>query len=200
MPMINVLAGYLTGLSVGVFCLGLCLPIILPLLLSEKRDLKKSLFVFLEFSLGRLLGYFIFGLTFGWFGQKIQIQSVHTTASLVNLWMGILLILYSLGKIDKKICALLPFKKIRWPFLIGFLTGVNVCPPLMASLTYVFNLRSALRSLFYFLAFFLGTTTYLLPAAFFGVLTKSAWIPKAARVSGVLAGIYFIVRNLILIF
>ena len=114
--------------------------------------------------------------------------------------MGVMLIIYALGQIDKKLCALIPFKKIKWPFLIGFLTGVNVCPPMVASLTHVFNLRSALQSLGYFVFFFLGTSTYIIPAAFLGILTKSNLIKRIAKISGVVAGIYFISRNLVLIF
>jgi len=198
--MLNFASGYLVGLSVGVYCLGLCLPIFLPILMSQKRNLKKSFSVVLEFSLGRLLGYLLFGLIIGYLGQSIHNKWIHILVSLVNLWMGITLILFALGRIDKKLCALLPFAKIKWPFLIGFLTGINVCPPMVASLTHVFNLKSAINSLLYFLFFFLGTSTYIIPAAFFGIFTKSNLIQKIARLSGVLAGLYFIIRNVILLF
>lgn len=196
----NLITGYLAGISVGVFCLGLCLPAFLPILLADKKTAKRSFWALIEFSLGRLLGYLFFGLIFGWLGQIIQSRSIHLIVALVNLWMGIALIVYSLGKIDQKFCALIPFKKIRWPLLIGFLTGVNVCPPFVASLTYVFNLKSALKSLIYFLSFFLGTSTYLLPTILLGWLSRSRLIQNLARVSGVLAGLYFASRSLSLIF
>ena len=198
--MLNFASGYLVGLSVGVYCLGLCLPIFLPVLMSQKRNLKKSFSIVLEFSLGRLLGYLLFGLIIGYLGQSIHNKWIHTLVSLVNLWMGITLILFALGRIDKKLCALLPFAKIKWPFLIGFLTGINVCPPMVASLTHVFNLKSAINSLLYFLLFFLGTSTYIIPAAFFGIFTKSNLVQKIARLSGILAGLYFIIRNVMLLF
>lgn len=199
--MFNTLSGYLAGLSVGVYCLGLCLPVFLPMLMAEERDIKKSGLLILEFSIGRLAGYLTFGLIFGWLGQAIQSQFIHSLVSLGNLWMGIALILFSLGKIDKKICSMLFFKKIRWPFVIGFLTGVNVCPPFIASLTHVFNLRSAIQSMGYFLAFFLGTSTYLVPTMFLGgKFTQYPTVQKIARVAGVLAGLYFISKNITLLF
>lgn len=194
------LAGFLAGLSVGVYCLGLCLPLFLPILLSEKRTLKKSFFVVFEFSLGRLGGYLLFGLIFGWLGQTIRNNLIHQIVSLGNLWTGILMIFYSLGMIDKKFCSLLPFKKIKWAFLLGLLTGVNICPPFLASLTYVFNLRDAIASLFYFLMFFVGTSAYIIPSAILGIFTKFGWLQKLARVSGVLVGLYFVTRNLIRVF
>ena len=196
----NLTFGFLTGLSVGVYCLGLCLPIFLPILFSQKTSGKKSLYLVLQFSAGRLIGYFLFGLIFSYLGQKIQSQLIHTIVSLVNLWMGIMLILFGLGKIDKKLCSLKIFQKVKWPLLLGFLTGVNVCPPLMASLTHVFNLENAFNSLLYFLAFFIGTSVYLVPATLFGVFTKFPLIQKVAHFAGVIAGLYFVTRSLSIIF
>jgi sulfite exporter TauE/SafE len=192
--------GFLTGLSVGIYCLGLCLPVFLPVLLSQKRDAKKSFLLVLEFSAGRLAGYVIFGLIFGWLGQLIQNRLLHTLVSLGNLWMGIVLILFALGQIDKKFCSFLPLKKIKWPILLGLLTGVNVCPPFLISLGYVFNLQSTVNAIVYFIAFFLGTSTYLIPSVFLGLFTRFTFIQKIARISGVVAGIYFISRNIPFIF
>ena len=188
-------AGFLAGLSVGVYCLGTCLPIFVPYLLSKKRTPKSSFHVVLEFSLGRLLGYLVFGLAFGWLGETITNITIHQLVTLGNIWMGLLMILYSLGTIDKKFCSMLPFSKIKWVFLLGFLTGVNICPPFLASLTYVFNLQGALTAVFYFLMFFLGTSVYIVPAALLGIFTKFPGLQKLARVSGVLVGLYFVLQS-----
>ncbi|MDP2860425.1 MAG: sulfite exporter TauE/SafE family protein [bacterium] len=189
-------AGFLAGLSVGVYCLGLCLPVFLPVLLSQKQTAKTSFLLVLEFSLGRLLGYFIFGIIFGFIGQFIESNFVHYVAILVNIWLGFLLIIYSLGTLDKKICASFPFYKIRWPILLGFLTGVNVCPPFLASLFYVFGLKDVFASLLYFLMFFLGTSVYIVPAGLLGISTKADFIVGFARISGIAAGVYFIVQGI----
>lgn len=193
----KILSGFLAGLSVGVYCLGLCLPIFLPLLLSQNQKGKKSLRLVLEFSLGRLLGYLVFGLIFGWFGQLIQSSYVHLLAGLANLWMGILMIIYSLGLLDKKFCRFISFAKIKWPIVLGFLTGVNICPPFLGSLAYVFNLKSIIISLFYFLMFFLGTSAYIIPFTLLGAFSGKTWLQKIAQYSGILVGIYFVIINLI---
>jgi len=194
---LKVTSGFLAGLSVGVYCLGLCLPVFLPILMSKKRTAKTSLGVLLEFSLGRLLGYLVFGLIIGGLGQLVKDQLIHSVVALGNIWTGILMIVWSLGSIDKKMCPVAWFKKIKWPALLGFLTGVNVCPPFLASLTHVFNLEDVLAAVIYFLMFFLGTTIYIVPAALFGVFTRANWVQKLARFSGVLVGIYFVIRSLI---
>lgn len=193
----TLVAGFLAGLSVGVYCLGLCLPIFVPYLLSQSRTAKSSLQVVLEFSLGRLLGYLTFGFLIGFLGEQITNLTVHKLVALGNIWTGLLMILYSLGAIDKKFCAALPFQKIRWVLLLGFLTGVNICPPFLASLTYVFNLQGTLLATLYFLTFFLGTSVYIVPAALLGIFTKFLWLQKLARLSGVLVGLYFVLQSLI---
>jgi sulfite exporter TauE/SafE len=195
--MFRIFSGYLAGLSVGIYCIGVCLPVFLPILLSEERSTKKSFRLIYEFSLGRLMGYLAFGSVFGFLGQIITNSYVHIIVSLGNVWAGILMIIFSLGMIDKKICAIPYFHKIKWPLLLGFLTGVNVCPPFLASLTHIFNLKDILASIAYFFMFFLGATTYIIPAAFLGFFTKSSWIQKIARFSGVLVGIYFIAKSTI---
>lgn len=193
--MFKIISGYLTGLSVGVFCLGTCLPLFLPLLLSQKRSNKKSIGLVLEFSLGRLIGYIFFGAVIGYLGQKISSNFIHLLASLGNLWIGVLMILYSLGAVNKKFCPRNIYKNIQWPILLGFLTGVNICPPFLASLTHVFNLQDVFASIIYFLMFFLGTSTYIVPAAFLGIISQNKLVRKLAQLSGIVMGIYFIVNN-----
>ena len=196
--MFNVYSGFLAGLSVGIYCIGTCLPLFIPILLSHKRTTKSSFLLVLEFSLGRLVGYILFGFIIGYLGQVILSDWIHIIVALGTIWAGILLVYYSLGSIDSKFCAFLPFSKIKWTFLIGFLTGVNICPPFLASLGYVFNLKSALWALIYFLLFFFGTSVYIIPMALFGTFTKSNTIQKIAQVSGVLVGIYFIIKSFLL--
>jgi len=127
--------------------------------------------------------------------RKTTNLTVHQLVALGNIWMGLLLIPYSLGAINKKFCSFLPFTKIRWILLLGFLTGTSICPPFLASLTYVFNLQGALLATLYFLMSFLGTSVYIVPAALLGVFTKFDWLQKLARIAGAIVGPYFVLRN-----
>lgn len=193
----NLLAGFSTGLSVGVYCLGVCLPVFIPLILSERKNLKSSFLITLEFSFGRLLGYLLFGLIVGYLGVAIQSQLVHQIISLATILSGGLLIGYSLGLLKwGKICKPY-FKFFHFPFLFGFLTGLNLCPPFLASLVYIFNLRSVVNSVFYFLMFFLGTSLYIIPLGFLGAFSKEGRLQKIAKLSGIFAGGYFIYSALL---
>lgn len=186
------LQGFLTGLSVGVYCIGICLPVFIPILLSQRRHLKSAFWVILEFSLGRLLGYVLFGALIGWLGWKINSSLVHLIISLGSLVLSLLMMAYVLGfwVFGAKTCVR-RFNKIKIPFVLGFLTGINVCPPFLASLGYVFNLGGVLRGALYFLMFFLGTSVYIIPMGFLYVLTTSKVFRKIALISGFLAGLYF---------
>jgi len=187
------LQGFLTGLSVGVYCIGICLPVFIPILLSQRRHLRSAFWVVLEFSLGRLLGYILFGAIIGWLGWKIDNPVIRLVISLGSIILAFLMIAYTLGfwALGAKACSR-RFNRIKIPFVVGFLTGINVCPPFLASIGYIFNLRSVIQGMGYFLMFFLGTSVYIVPMGFLYVLTSSKLFRKIALASGFLAGLYFL--------
>lgn len=194
----SVLTGFLTGLSVGVYCLGICLPVFVPLLLSKTRKTKESFWLILEFSLGRLLGYLLFGFLVGYLGVVIKSNLIHQMTRFSTAAMGFLMLGYCLGLTSfwgHKTCKVF-FHKVKIPFLLGFLTGLNVCPPFLASLGYVFNLKSAILGMFYFLFFFLGTSLYIVPLALLGIFSQQTFFRKIARISGILVGGYFLTSGL----
>lgn len=196
-----VFSGFLTGLSVGIYCLGICLPIFVPLLLAQKRKTKESFWLVLEFSFGRLLGYILFGFIIGYLGVVIESLLVHKIAVFTTLFLGLLMIGYSLGLIHwgVKVCQR-SFIWLKIPFLLGFLTGASPCPPFLASLGYVFNLQSILLGVVYFLFFFFGTSLYIVPLAFLGFFSRETKLQKIARISGILVGIYFLISGLRFLF
>ncbi|NLF40744.1 4Fe-4S binding protein [bacterium] len=83
----------------------------------------------------------------------------------------------------------------RWtavPFVLGMATGVNFCPPFAAAIATAINAGTVLRGMSYFAAFFVGTTIYLIPVPFVGLLSR--WRPVAAlgRLAGALIGIAYL--------
>jgi len=187
------LQGFLTGLSVGVYCIGICLPVFIPILLSQRRYLKSAFWVVLEFSLGRLLGYILFGALIGWLGWKINSPAIHFIISFGGIVLAVLMLAYVAGfwVWGTNLCAQ-RFNKIKIPIVLGFLTGINVCPPFLASLGYIFSLGHVLQGVMYFMAFFLGTSVYIVPLGFLYVLTSSKVFRKVAVICGFFAGLYFL--------
>lgn len=189
----TVFPGFLAGLSVGVYCIGVCLPIFVPLILSDKQNTRSSVRIVLEFSLGRLLGYLFFGILIGYLGVEIESDLVHRVITLATLFTGLTLIVFSLGILrwGHGACQLF-FGKAKVPVILGFLTGVNVCPPFLASLSYIFNLRNVFASAIYFVFFFLGTSVYIVPLGLLGSFSSETILQKIARASGVFVGSYFV--------
>ena len=177
----------------GLFCTTSCLPFIAPYLVAEQRDARATAGTLFQFILGRLGGYILFGAVFGWLGERLTgaAFNLFTIVSLVLL--SILLILYAVGlmKPSWSVCGMNSWPGRRIPLVMGFLMGVNICPPFLLSVAYVFTLHSMFKGIVYFLVFFAATTLYFLPLFFLGFLSKLNEFRAVARVSAVLVGLLF---------
>jgi sulfite exporter TauE/SafE len=197
---------FLLGISVGIFCFTYCVPFIAPYLASEERKIGKNFRIILEFIFGRLGGYILFGAIFGYLGEKISNQVVNLILIIFLIFLSLVLIFYALGFLKPRgfFCSARYIKfREKSPVLMGFLMGINICPPFLMSLAYVFTLHSALKGIIYFLMFFLGTTIYFLPITFLGYLGKMKEFRLIARIAGLIVGfaflvygIYYIIRGL----
>jgi sulfite exporter TauE/SafE len=199
---------FLLGISTGIFCFTYCVPFIAPYLASEERKLGKNFRIILQFIFGRLGGYILFGAIFGYLGERISNQAVNLILIFSLIVLSVVLIIYALGFLKPKgiFCSVKYIKfREKSPLLMGFLMGINICPPFLMSLAYVFSLHSAFRGIIYFLMFFLGTTLYFLPVTFLGFLGKMKEFRLIARIAGLIVGfafltygIYYIIRGLTL--
>ena len=189
-----VLQPLLAGLSVGAFCLTYCFPFMGVFLGAEERGTKKNLLVLLEFLAGRLAGYLCFGLLVGYLGEKLDPRWLRYTTDISFIVLSLALLFYLLGLIrEKNFCLPPKFLKARGPVLMGFFMGINLCPPFLLSVTYVFSRHSALYGMAYFALFFLASSVYFLPIVFVGLASRAKEFRTVARASGFLvAGIFFI--------
>ena len=182
------------GFSTGIFCLAYCGPIYLPQLIAQK-DKYKGWGVFLQFNAGRLMAYIIFGAIFGWLGTQVHIQFLKTYTQWIIILLASLLILYGLGLSLPKIkCAWA--KNIHFPFLSGFLLGLNICPPFLLALVHNFQTGGVINGIIFFLMFFIGTTIYFLPITFLGYFSKTAWLRQAGRLAAIIVGLIFIIQSI----
>lgn len=188
--------GFTLGLSTGSVCLVACAPLLVPYLLAESKALWLANFwLLVQFMVGRLLAYLLFAVAVG-------LAGVHLGASLPN-WAegtalflaGCLMLVYAAARSDSHpgLCRMaakaIPASKM--PFLMGFLVGINVCPPFLAAAARVFALRDVGLSVLYFLAFFAGTSLYILPLV---VLTPAARLERLKSIGWlacILSGLWF---------
>jgi len=201
----------LLGLSTGLFCAGFCVPLVGPLLLSDEpvRHPKSSILSprssvlrsasrVLLFLAGRLVAYLLFGLVFGALGGVLsRVWGIKTILlPLLYAVLGVLMIVYAVVQSFPHIgfCRALgqPVRSGWYITLVGFLAGINLCPPFLLAVTTVMDIGGALRGLLFFLVFFLATSTYLLPLFFTGLVSRFSSVRFAGRVTAVLAGLYFL--------
>ncbi|MFH1799329.1 MAG: sulfite exporter TauE/SafE family protein [Candidatus Omnitrophota bacterium] len=193
----------LAGLSVGAFCLTYCFPFMGVFFGAEERSPKRNLFVLLEFLAGRLMGYLCFGLLVGYLGEKFDPRWLRRATDISFIVLSLVLLFYLLGLVrEKSLCPTPKWLKARSPLVMGFFMGINLCPPFLLSVAYVFQQQSPLYGMFYFALFFLASSVYFLPLLSVGFASKIQELRIMARISGFLVatlffiyGIYSIVHN-----
>jgi sulfite exporter TauE/SafE len=199
------LAPLLAGLSTGIYCLTTCFPFITSCLVAEERHFSKNLALLGQFILGRLIGYIAFGLFFGFLGEKINREWINVIADLSLIFLSLVFVFYLLRILRQKPsqgCAAKRISSVH-PLAMGFLMGINFCPPFLLSLTFIFTLHSAFKGMLYFILFFISSTVYFLPLIFFGMLSRLKEFRNVGILSGFLVallfsayGIYSVSRNL----
>ncbi len=202
--------GVLLGLSSGAVCLAYCAPVVIPYLLGEGRTIKGNYRILGLFLIGRLSGYLIFALLawiLGLFLAEYRFyREMFFGASYIVL--GGFLIHYCFRK-PEIFCAAEYYKgflknfcsaNLFLPVFLGFLTGINLCPPFLLAFTSAASTVDLLGSLAFFGSFFLGTLVFFVPIPLLGLLKQnqvSKWIGKMA--AGIIGSYYFLMGILILI-
>jgi sulfite exporter TauE/SafE len=114
--------------------------------------------------------------------------------------MAVLLVFYAVGfwRPAWSFCAAGTRRGKATPAVLGFLMGINVCPPFLLSVAYVFTLHSMAKGIVYFLVFFVATSVYFIPLFFVGLLGRMKEFRWAARASALVVGILFWVYGMAL--
>jgi len=190
----TLIEGFLLGLSTGTICLATCAPIYLPYLVSEDRSLKKSFLKVMEISGGRFFAYLMFGAAAGWLGSVMPNQQRTLFTGISFILISIFLVLNVVRTQKAAKCCKVPAwsKFTSSAFVLGIVTGVNFCPSFLIALTKSLDLGGVIGGTLLFMGFFVGTTIFLLPLAFGGMLTAIGKVKIAARYASILIAIWFI--------
>jgi sulfite exporter TauE/SafE len=187
------------GLSTGLLCAGFCLPLLGPVVLSQAGGVRRSLGRVALFLAGRLVAYLLFGIIFGLAGGALgRVAGVKSwLLPLLYGLLGLSLVVYGLVQSFPHVgfCrALAPRFSSGWYVAaLGFLAGINLCPPFLLAVTTVMDMGGAFRGALFFFVFFLATSVYLVPMLFAGLAGRLAAVRFGARVAAVVAGGYFVV-------
>lgn len=189
--------GWLLGLSTGPYCLGACAPFMVPFLFAEGRPTWGGNFrIISEFLLGRLLAYLLFGALVGWIGELLRPRLAQQFASLALGATAALLLLYALVKSlpHWSVCAWMARRlpRVRMPLVLGFLIGINVCPPFLVAIARLLQVGNLLGGVVFFLGFFAGTSLYTLPLLVASPLTRQVRFQRIGTLSAILIGSWFL--------
>jgi len=158
---------FLLGFSFGWGpCLASCGPLIISYVVASKKNIYKSLFTYILFSLARILAYVILASLFFYFGrfahQRLEGISKYILF-LGGLFIMLVGILTLLGK-TLEFKFLIPLYKYfleqdkKSIFLLGLIVGFSPCGPLFALFSYIGLIsRKFLESALYSAIFGLGT-------------------------------------------
>ena len=193
-----ILEPLLAGLSAGLFCCASCVPVLAPVFAAEHRSASATFQVWLQFLIGRLAGYLLFGAAIGWLGERFDAAWLTRISAAAMVVLSLVLIFYAVGfrKPAWSLCAAGTRRGQATPVLLGFLMGANACPPFLMSIAYVFTLHSLAKGVVYFFVFFCATSLYLIPLLFVGLLGRMREFRWAARASALAVGVLFLVYGM----
>jgi len=197
------LEGAVLGLSTGGYCLAGCVPFLLPFFLSEERRWTRDLVIMGEFLAGRLAAYLLFGALFGWLGEYARDLVDRRFVGILMVATSAMLVAYGIARSFPAagFCRAVISSKFlrRFPFVVGFLLGINVCPPFLVGVSALVALGSVGRALVFSAGFFLTTTLFLVPVAAASRLARFAALRDVAQAASILTGLYFLFRGIALL-
>jgi sulfite exporter TauE/SafE len=181
------------------------MPVLLSVSLAEnKRSSQCETWLFVgKFVAGRVVVYVLLGVLSGFIGASMGHLS-HRLVAYAWVFLSVTLIAYGLGLKLPRFGACNMFHGRSgnkfFPFLLGGLTGVNICPPILLMVTYALEQSvSPLSGIIIFISFFLATTIFMLPAGFTGYLKRFANLPSLGRLATAVIGIVFLYQGISLL-
>jgi hypothetical protein len=207
------LKGFLLGLATGPACLATCFPVLLPVVIGDinagSPGLKPltpvsnriySWRIMAHFLAGRAASYVVMGMIMGFLGGRMGGLG-YKLAMGASFCMAILMIAYGLGANIGRFRPCHVF--VRWagkpqlPFALGALTGLNVCPPFLLAMTTVLADGQSLPvGGIFFLAFFVASSLYMLPAGMGRIFSYfGSAAANTARVAAVFVGLFFLISS-----
>ena len=192
-----IVEGLALGLSAGVYCVGSCMVFFMPYLVVEgKRNISDNLKKISSFMAGRLIAYVAFAFAVGLIGASYRNIFTAKFSNICLIAASSFMIIYSLTHNfkDSGLCALFVRRSslMRIPFLLGMLTGLNPCPPFLVGSARLWTLNDILLGVILFIAFFLGTSVYMLPLALVSYINRSERIRKIGAMVALVSGVWFL--------
>lgn len=192
------------GLASGPACVASCGPVVVPSLLAEGAGFRINVRYLSAFLGTRLLGYLVFATVAWQLGSLVSLQPPIRSwfFGLIPLLLASALFryAYSVGRgcahssSNSKLVTIAKTGKHRIPgaAVLGFLTGVSLCPPFVVAGVRAAQMASVAAALLFFTVFFLGTSVWFVPFAGFGWVKRNEAVTTVARMAMALIALYYL--------
>jgi hypothetical protein len=201
---------FILGLSNGATCITYCAPVLVPYLLGEGKGILRNSVLTAQFLSGRLVGYLSFAV-FAWGINRSIMQGVNKPDLIIGpayIVFSLLLIFYGFFR-TRTPCTTKCTTGLRhrlltiWPgslpIIAGLVTGLSFCPPFLLAFTGAMEKTTILQSMFFFFAFFLGTSIFFIPLPFSGLFRGFAALRIIGRMAAGLIGVYYLYSGIIML-
>ncbi len=196
----------LLGLSVGLVCLASCGAVLVPWLVVQQGTIRSTAWLLVQVLAGRLAGYLLFAsLAWGAGAMLIpgEMRARVLVFGLVYVALSGTLVWYAIGGSHRRRAGAAPLRpegsalRVRrriarlGPAALGFLTGVNLCPPFVVASVRAAELHSLPASFAFFTLFFLGTSVWFLPFLATGAARPVPEARFVARIAMAVVAAYY---------
>jgi len=196
------------GLASGPACVASCGPVLVPSLLAERSGLRLNSRYLSAFLATRLLGYLLFAAVAWELGALVAIPAAARSLifGLIHLSLAAVLLRYawSVGRACSHACTSSELvtigtagkHRVSGAVVLGFLTGVSLCPPFVAAGVRAAQAASMAVAVLFFAVFFVGTSIWFLPFAGLGWVRRNEAVTTVARMAMVLIALYYLFAGL----
>ncbi|UCD53406.1 MAG: sulfite exporter TauE/SafE family protein [Phycisphaerales bacterium] len=195
--------GFLLGIANGAVCLGYCAPVLVPYLLGEGKSIRGNTVSVGSFLAGRLAGYMLFAVL-AWVTHFAVVDNLpyqRTIVGIVTIGLALSLVAYGFSTPTEKctIASAGPVAKrlhlehsVYLPMFLGFLTGLNICPPFLLAFADAAQLSHLWQSLLFFAAFFAGTSVYIVFLPLLSVFRRHTTLKTIGRLAAGVVGLAYL--------
>jgi sulfite exporter TauE/SafE len=172
-------------------------------LLAERPGLRLHARYLSAFLATRLLGYLLFAVVAWELGALVSLSMPARSLvfALIHVLLACVLLRYAYsagrtcvsGCTGSQLVTIGGARNHRIPgaAVLGFLTGVSLCPPFVAAGVRAAETASMADAVLFFAVFFLGTSLWFVPFAGLGWVRRNQAVTTVARMAMVLIALYY---------
>jgi hypothetical protein len=194
----------LLGLTTGPVCLASCGPAVVPWMLAQRASAGSQSRRLLLFLMARLGGYLLFAAGVWLLGAAVlrALAGGAWTMGVIQILLAASLVVFAVGRPRRgcgHACSGAELVRIGEPvgreragaLTLGFLTGINFCPPFLVAGVRAVQLATLPATLIFFVSFFVGTAVWFTPYFFLGLVKRTEACVLVARITAVLLACWY---------